>query len=78
MDGKKNYPHPSDPSDFGRCMKLLNQVPEFRRRLSEMKEVSEVWSHLVDNWDEFEKLFYEECDTGRCSRLFERMKEMGC
>jgi len=69
---------PSDPADFKRCMQLLNQVPEFRERLSEMKEVSEVWGKLVDNWDEFEKLYYEECDTGRCPKLFDKMKEIGC
>lgn len=76
--GKNTYPCPSDPSDFNRCMKLLNQVPEFRYRLFEMKEVSETWSKLVDNWDEFEKLYYKECETGRCPELFDRMKEIGC
>jgi hypothetical protein len=49
--------YPSDHDDFKRCMKLLDQVPEFRERLYEMKDVSEVWSRLVDNWDEFEKLY---------------------
>lgn len=71
-------PHPSDPDDFQRCMKLLNQVPEFRERLYEMKDVSEVWSHLVDNWDGFERLYYEECETVRCPKLWDRMKEIGC
>ncbi len=76
--GRVRLPHPSDPADFKRCMKLLNQVPEFRERLSEMKDVSEVWSALVDNWNEFERLYYEECETGRCPKLYDRMKEIGC
>ena len=59
-------------------MKLLNHVPEFRERLNEMKEVSETWRKLVDNWEEFECLYYKECDTGRCSELFDRMKDIGC
>ena len=67
-----------NPDDFRRCMKLLDQVPEFRERLYEMKDVSEVWSRLVDNWDEFEKLYYEECETVRCPKLWDRMKEIGC
>lgn len=77
-DENTTLPHPSDPSDFKRCMKLLDQVPEFRERLNEMKEVSEVWSKLVDNWDEFERLYYKECDTGMCPELFDRMKDIGC
>lgn len=76
--GKTFYSHPSDPADFKRCMKLLNQVPEFRTKLHEMKEVSDVWSKLVDNWDEFERLYYEECETGSCPKLYDRMKEIGC
>jgi hypothetical protein len=59
-------------------MKILYQVPEFRERLPEMKDISEVWSKLVDNWGEFEFLYYEECGTGRCPKLFDRMKEIGC
>ena len=79
FDGQKHYGfHPIDPDDFRRCMKLLDQVPEFRERLYEMKDVSEVWSRLVDNWDEFEKLYYEECETVRCPKLWDRMKEIGC
>lgn len=76
--GRNTFPHPTDPADFKRCMKLLDQVPEFRERLHEMKEVSEVWSRLVDSWGEFEQLYYKECDTGRCPELFDRMKEIGC
>lgn len=46
--------HPRDSSDFRRCMGLLDAVPEFRERLSIMKQVSPYWSVLVDHWDEIE------------------------
>ena len=78
FDSKKFGWSPSDPDDFRRCLLLLEQVPEFKERLHEMKEVSELWGKLVDNWDEFDKLYYEEWDTGKCPKLFDRMKEIVC
>ena len=68
--------HPYDPSDFGRCMELLEAVPEFRPRLKEMAEVSPVWAELVENWDELEKLYKEEFPTGKAPKLYDRMQEI--
>lgn len=72
-------PHPSDPSDFKRCVDLLIAVPEFKDRLDEMKEVSPTWAALVDNWDELERLLLEESAIGPLApNLYSRMKELGC
>lgn len=49
-----NWPH--DNSDFVRCQKFLDAVPEAKARLFEMKKVSPEWSNLVDKWGEIEKL----------------------
>ena len=69
---------PHDPSDFERCLKLLIVVPKLKLYLYKMKEVSPVWNQLVIHWDELEQLYYEECETGTCSKLYGRMKEIGC
>lgn len=45
------YSHPYDPDDFRRCYVLLNTIPEWKGKLDKMRNVSEVWNRLVDNWD---------------------------
>jgi hypothetical protein len=72
--------HPLDPSDFGRCMKLLNAVPELRLRLDEMRTLSPVWNALVDNWDRFEILYIQALASlsGMASELYDEMKKIGC
>ena len=74
--GQWGMGHPLDPSDFRRCLLLLKAVPEFKERLNEMEEVSPVWKDMVENWDELEKLYYEEVHTGKCPKLYDRMKEL--
>jgi hypothetical protein len=45
-----NYPH--DASDFGRCERLLDMVPELRADFARMAEVNRYWAALVPMWDE--------------------------
>lgn len=52
--------HPLDPSDFKRCLKLVNMIPEIRPRLDEMRAVSKYWNALIENWDKLEKCFMDE------------------
>lgn len=42
--------HPYDPADFRRCRLLLEQVPELQPHFYRMREVSQQWSNLVDQW----------------------------
>lgn len=52
--------HPRDSADFGRCLGLLDAVPELRSRLSDMAAVSPYWTALVEHWDEIERRVREE------------------
>lgn len=70
--------HPTDPSDFYKCLKLLEAVPEYKNRMYEMAEVSEQWKSLITHWGELEELLQEEIITGRAPKLYNRMKEIGC
>ena len=70
--------HPSDPSDFNRCVKFLKAVPEARQHLNKVATLSKVWETLVQHWDELEKLLEEELPNNRCPKLYDRMKELGC
>lgn len=51
---------PSDPSDLGRCLRLLRAIPELRERLPEMAECSPQWAHMLTYWDEIEQSMIDE------------------
>ena len=75
--------HPSDPSDFLRCLKFLDAVPEAKEQLQKLKTLSPVWAKLVDNWDALEKVFIEEvgknwCNGGSAKKTYDFMKSLGC
>lgn len=53
-DSSGDYPH--DASDFGRCVGLLNAVPELRVDLPKMASLNRYWAALVEQWDEIEAL----------------------
>lgn len=49
--------HPYDPDDFSRCYKLLKAIPEWKNELHKLKEISDVWGKLVDNWDKLTEMY---------------------
>jgi len=51
---------PSDPSDFCRCLKLIQEIPEIRTILPEVAKLTPKWKKFVKNWDELEKSFMDE------------------
>lgn len=67
---------PHDPSDFGRCYRLLKVAPEWRARMAEMGAVIATWTPYADAWDELERLFEEESPTGMAPILFARLQEL--
>lgn len=68
---------PSDPSDFGRCHRLLERFPAWRDRLGEVAEAHPKWTRLVDAWGEMTALWLKESPTGRCPKLYDLMKSLG-
>ena len=68
--------HPSDPSDFGRCIRLLEAVPQLREHLPSMAGLSPVWAAYVARWDEMEKLYRDEFPTGSAPKLYALMQSI--
>jgi len=63
-------PHyPRDGADFGRCVRLLEAVPEFVGLLPCMKQQGPNWAALVDIWDMLTELY----NTDRGEDLYARM-----
>lgn len=52
--------YPSDPADLGRCLRLLELVPEWKQRIKEMAEHGPTWAALVAHWDELEQSMRDE------------------
>lgn len=50
------YGYPRDNSDFIRCMKFLDAVPEAKNKLSNLKNIGKEWDNLIDNWDNISTL----------------------
>lgn len=65
---------PQDPADFKRCYELLALIPEWRDKLAVVSGRWPFWRPFVDAWAELEALWAEESPTGKCPRLYERMK----
>lgn len=69
---------PYDPSDFGRCYRLLAHFPEWRERLHEVAEAMPEWGALVRQWDELTTLYEREIKNpdGMAPDLYRRMKDL--
>jgi hypothetical protein len=51
VDTKWGGGYPNDPSDLGRCLRLLMQFPSWQPRMIEMAKYGPGWSGLVKQWD---------------------------
>lgn len=78
MKAEKYYSSytPSDPSDFGRCYRLLKLIQEWEDRLEELRIAGEKWGIFVDNYKKMCELYEEEKDSGVCRKLYNFMQEI--
>jgi len=74
FDGKNDYPR--DPSDFGRCVRMLEKIPNLYRRLGRMRKHGLIWSALVDKWYSFRELYRSEAPSGKCPVLYREMRAL--
>lgn len=80
--GEASTAHPSDPADLRRCRLLLEQVPEFRPLLVQMRGVSAHWARLYDGWESLTAVMDEEAPEW-CLRFvsapltYRAMKDLG-
>ena len=55
-----NKSYPRDPDDFNRCLHFFEWVPEARKEIDKLREISSMWNVFVDYWAELEKSFTDE------------------
>jgi hypothetical protein len=63
---------PADSADFGRCVGLLEAVPELRPHLHLMSSVSATWGRLVARWDHLESLYRDSNRPANWQSLIDR------
>lgn len=56
--------YPRDPDDLGRCIRLIEAVPEFGGKIHEMAHRGAHWLAVTTNWDRWVKMYYDENDDG--------------
>lgn len=55
-----NGNYPLDPSDLGRCLRMLELFPEWKPRISEMASYSKCWAGLCARWDALAAMMADE------------------
>ena len=51
---------PSDSGDLGRCLRLLELIPEWGPRISEMGQYGPSWAGLIEEWAGIVELYNTE------------------
>ena len=64
VSGWHNIYTPSDPSDFNRCLMLLDKCPYLKPKIHKMAELSPDWQKIVKHWSEIERCFLDEAGLG--------------
>lgn len=59
----RKHSHPRDGGDLGRCLRLLELIPEWKSRINEMAEHGPYWAALAARWDELEVSLSEEAGS---------------
>lgn len=52
---------PSDVGDLGRCMRLLERIPEWKGRMSEMAAAGGLWPTFSKHWPAIVEIYLDEC-----------------
>jgi hypothetical protein len=56
------HTEPADCWDFGRCVRMLDKIPELRANMTHFDDAPEhgpIWIRLIEQWSELEALYRE-------------------
>jgi hypothetical protein len=69
---------PQDPSDFGRCYRLLNRFPEWRQRLPEVAEKYPAWRPMIREWEKLTEMYEHalEVQAQKAPEMYDLMQEL--
>ena len=61
--GVSNGSTPMDLNDWGRCMRLLDRLPEWKERMAEMGDAGRGWPAFAERWTELADTWKAETGT---------------
>jgi hypothetical protein len=64
------YAYPRDPTDFGRCLRLVEAVPELESKIRDMSQHGNGWAVVAAHWYEWSEVY----STGDGERLYRLMR----
>lgn len=64
--------HPYDAGDFGRCVRMLEAIPEIKPSMDQMANHGPIWAALVSVWGELEDLYR----TGLFTQVTEDIRQI--
>lgn len=73
---RENYSYPHDPSDFGRCYRLLKDIPEVQKGFPKLAQTSGIWNRYINRWGDLVDLHVQEYKTGKPCGLYELMQKL--
>ncbi|MEN7527943.1 hypothetical protein [Cupriavidus sp. DL-D2] len=73
---KGDFDAPHDPSDFGRCLRLMKAVPEIRDAFPRIAKKVPQFAGILREWDALAKIYRRDKPTGRSDELYRRIKEL--
>lgn len=65
---------PYDPSDFGRCYRLIRAIPQVKANMHKLKDSGPVWAAYIENWDQLEAAYELEHSNGDAPVLYGLMQ----
>lgn len=61
---------PHDPSDFGRCYRLLIEIPELREHLHLVSKKYPKWKGIIENWDRLSNIYFRDFKSNQSNELY--------
>lgn len=71
-----NVDAPHDPSDFGRCYRLVQTVPEIREHFPRIAKKVKTFAGILHEWDTLVWLYERDKPKGESPELYKRIKEL--
>lgn len=71
-----DFDAPHDPSDFGRCYRLVKAVPAIRESFLTISMRVPAFLRILHNWDELCTIYVRDLNSGKSSELYQRIKEL--
>lgn len=67
---------PHDPSDFGRCYKLVQAVPEIREHFPRIAKKVKQFAGILREWDDLVRIYERDKPKGESDELYKRIREL--